>query len=188
MKRRCFALVLLLGSLATIVALVAQAWLTSDTATDRAYAALGGEPISAGQLQETLDDVLPVYLLILHSALSRGDETATYNILSSVTHGAALDTAFAARTGTLAMTGLPHGNGKIHEIDLLSADVIRQGDELSVLAVWQVIGLVSQTEHTHVRGGTFGAAVTLAPAEGMWKITRFVPGAPGQNLADLRGG
>ena len=38
---------------------------------------------------------------------------------------------------------------------------------------WAVLGQIGHAEHTHMRGNAYGAELTIAPADGVWRLTDF---------------
>lgn len=112
----------------------------------------------------------PALLLEVHGALG---QDAIREALAAVSDANALNTLDEARSGPLASGGLEDPGHILHEINLISSTVQRDGPALAIAAAWQVVGTVERTEHMHVRGNTYSADLTVAPVDGAWKITEF---------------
>ena len=186
MKRLNQLKVFLLIALLAGTALLARVPNASQPASDAAYATLGFPPMSATQIAGAIDETLAVYLLVLHAAFDQPDADAVRETLASIAHDPAIDQILETHSGSGVSANLQQSAGNLHDVDVLSTKITQQGDALSVLAIWQVVGVVSGTQHTHVRGNTYDASLTLAPEAGTWKITRFALGKPGQNLDGLK--
>ncbi|MEO0703312.1 MAG: hypothetical protein AAFY80_14325 [Pseudomonadota bacterium] len=117
--------------------------------------------------------VTPALLLEVYDAFGRTQEDQIYDTLAAVTHGEALEYLYLERVGAMAGGGLEEADQTIHEINLLTSSVQRDGAQLAIDAVWQVIGTVGHAEHLHVRGNTYSADLIVAPVDGAWKITDF---------------
>ena len=117
--------------------------------------------------------VTPALLLEVYEAFGRTQEDEIYDTLAAVTHGEALEYLYLERVGAMAGGGLEEADQTIHEINLLTSSVQRDGAQLAVDAVWQVIGSVGHAEHLHVRGNTYCADLTVAPVDGACKISDF---------------
>lgn len=142
----------------------------SETAT---FTAPDLDPMTIETARAEFWRLTPALLLVVYDAFGQTQEDAIYDTLASVTHGDALEYLYLERVGAMAGGGLEEADQKIHEIKLLSANVIRQAASLQIDASWQVIGTVGHAEHMHVRGNTYSAELTVSPVDTAWRITDF---------------
>lgn len=158
-----------------IIAASAMLFLPDRTqnAGTEAYTAPGLDPLTISEAQADFWRLTPALLLVIYEAFSETQEDTIYDTLASVTHGDALEYLYLERVGAMAGGGLDETDQTIHEIKLLTTEVMRQNTELVIDASWQVIGTVGHSEHLHVRGNTYSADFTVSPVEGAWRITDF---------------
>jgi len=138
-----------------------------------AYTAPGLAPMPPEQAREDIADLLPALLLVVYDAFGRIEEQEIYDTLALAADGPALEALYLERAGAMVGGGMTEANQIIHEIRLVRAASRRAGDVLTVDATWEVIGTVGHDEHVHIRGNTYRADLTIAPAGGAWKITGF---------------
>jgi len=166
-----------IGLVAALVILVSLSiWVAGDfgsSSQQRAYSAPGLEPISAEAARDELFTLLPALLLVVYDAFGQTEEAEIYDTLAVATTGDALDALYLERAGAMVGGGLTETDQTIHEMRLLAVTSQQFGDTFEVAATWEVIGTVGHSEHLHIRGNTYQADLTLAPAEGAWKITDF---------------
>ncbi len=146
---------------------------TPRTAQTTAFSVPGQRSMTADAAQQAFFQLTPALLLVIYEAFGKTQEDDIYDTLAIVTDGAALEYLYLERIGAMAGGGLDEADQTIHEINLVNADVARDGQRLVVGASWQVIGTVGHAEHLHVRGNTYRADFTIAPVEGAWRITEF---------------
>ncbi|MEL6799975.1 MAG: hypothetical protein AAFO80_08845 [Pseudomonadota bacterium] len=159
---------------AFIAAIVFFAPGSRNTASQNAAFAVPGLPDMTVQAAHgAFHRVTPALLLEVYEAFGRTQEDEIYDTLAAVTHGEALEYLYLERVGAMAGGGLEEADQTIHEINLLTSSVAREGAQLAIDAVWQVIGTVGHAEHLHVRGNTYSADLIVAPVDGAWKITDF---------------
>ena len=159
------------GCIAAVVLL--SAGNRSSVSQSAAYAIPGLPSMTVQAAHGAFHRLTPALLLVVYDAFGRTQEDEIYDTLAAVTDGDALEYLYLERVGAMAGGGLDEGDQTIHEINLLSSAVQRDGAVLTIDAVWQVIGTVGHAEHLHVRGNTYSADLTVAPVDGAWKITEF---------------
>ncbi|WP_349369110.1 hypothetical protein [Salinarimonas sp.] len=115
----------------------------------------------------------PALLGGVYEAFGETEEGAIYERLSTVAHGAALEALYLERAGAMAGGGLAASQQEVHLVRMIAVETRRDGDRLIMDAVFDVIGSVGHDDHIHVRGNRYGAALTVAPAGGAWKIAAF---------------
>ena len=138
-----------------------------------AYTAPGLEPMGPEAARDEIFTLLPALLLVVYDAFGRTEEGEIYDTLAAVAVGEALETLYLERAGAMVGGGLTESDQTIHEMQLITASSRRFGEAFHLDAQWEVIGTVGHSEHLHVRGNTYSANLTIAPAEGAWKITDF---------------
>ena len=161
-------------SVAALSALVGYGvWSGRANIGGTAYAAPGLSPMTADAAALEFHRLAPALLLQVYTAFGRSDEAEIYDTLATVADGAALETLYLQRVGAMAGGGLDQSDQTIHEMNMTGLELRRRGETLLMDAEWEVIGVVGHNEHQHVRGNTYRADLTIAPADGAWKITGF---------------
>lgn len=138
-----------------------------------AYEAPGLEPMGPEAARDQLFSLLPALLLVVYDAFGRTDEAEIYDTLAVAAAGDALEDLYLERAGAMVGGGLTENDQAIHEMRLVNVSSQQSGETFQLDAAWEVIGTVGHSEHLHVRGNTYRANLTVAPAQGAWRITDF---------------
>lgn len=157
---------------AALIGLVFVSNGSTPAGSDR-FSVPGLEPMSVAEAQADFWRLTPALLLVVYDAFGETEEDTIYSTLASVTHGEALEYLYLERVGAMAGGGLEEADQTIHEIKLLTTDVMQNNGTLAIDASWQVIGTVGHAEHLHVRGNTYSADLSVEPVDGAWRIVDF---------------
>lgn len=139
-----------------------------------AHGAPGLSPMTVAQAEASADTLLQGLLLAVYAAFGLKGEAVVYDRLAIVADGAALEALYLERAGAMVGGGLTTSEQTIHEVRMTEVVAERAGDGVEMDATWDVIGSVGHDDHSHLRGNRYRAKLTVAPADGAWKITDFV--------------
>lgn len=128
-------------------------------------------PVDADGLRGEGYSVTVAVLGTIYEAFAQTDEAAIYDGLARVAAGDALEALYLERAGALATGGLP--DQVVHELSLTDGTWRMTEGEMAADIRWAVLGQVGHSEHTHMRGNAYGAELTIAPADGAWRLTGF---------------
>ena len=151
--------------------LVAFAVLRAGTPPDPLPAPGVVVPVDAVGLRDEGYAVTMTVLKAVYEAFAQIEEAEIYDGLTEVAAGEALETLYLERASALASGGLP--DQVVHELELTEGTWRVEEEAVHAKVRWSVLGEVGHAEHTHVRGNAYGATLTLAPADGAWRLTRF---------------
>ncbi|MFO6463484.1 hypothetical protein ACK8OR_03745 [Jannaschia sp. KMU-145] len=160
-------------ALAACLALAAglAAW-TGRSAASAPLPAPGlGAPVTAEGLRGNGYYVTVAVLEAVYAAFAQTDEAAIYDGLAEVAAAEALEALYLERAGALATGGLP--DQVVHELSLTDGTWRIADGAMTADVRWAVLGEVGHSEHTHMRGNAYGAELTIAPADGAWRLTEF---------------
>lgn len=123
-----------------------------------------------------LESVLIELLTRIYGAFGETDEFAIYDGLATAVDSDLLTELYLQRRA--AQAGQPEdpegGVAKIVDLALDQHEVTaRAGPDYRIAATWTVTGVIGHEDHRHERVNTYAAELTLGPAEGEWRITRF---------------
>ena len=112
----------------------------------------------------------------IYAAFGETDEFAIYDGLATAVDSDLLTELYLQRRA--AQAGQPEDpeGGVAQIVDLVLDDhevTARSGPDYRVAATWTVTGVIGHEDHRHERVNTYAAALTLGPAAGEWRITRF---------------
>jgi hypothetical protein len=159
---------------ALAVALLASGaalWLLRPTEAPALPAPGLAAPVDAEGLRGEGYGVTIAILNGVYAAFAETDEAAIYDGLATVAAGDALEDLYLERAGALATGGLP--DQLVHELTLTGGTWRMADGAMSADIRWAVMGEVGHSEHTHMRGNAYAAELTIAPAEGAWRLTGF---------------
>lgn len=128
-------------------------------------------PVDAAGLQSQGFPVTVAVLSAVYEAFALTDEAAIYDGLATVAAGDALESLYLERAGALATGGLP--DQVVHELSLTEGAWRLADNRMTADIRWAVLGEVGHAEHTHMRGNAYGAELTIAPADGAWRLVEF---------------
>jgi hypothetical protein len=128
-------------------------------------------PVDAEGLRGNGYYVTTAVLETIYAAFAETEEAAIYDGLAEVAAEEALEVLYLERAGALATGGLP--DQVVHELELTDGTWRVADGEMAADIRWAVLGQVGHAEHTHMRGNAYGAELTIAPADGAWRLTRF---------------
>ena len=123
-----------------------------------------------------LESVLVELLTRIYAAFGENDEFAIYDGLATAVASDLLTDLYLQRRA--AQAGQPEDpeGGVARIVDLTLDDyavTARTGPDYQIDATWTVTGVIGHEDHRHERVNTYAAALTLGPADGEWRITRF---------------
>ncbi|MEM9431450.1 MAG: hypothetical protein AAGA32_18425 [Pseudomonadota bacterium] len=135
----------------------------------------GGGQAGAGTLTDAeARDVLRARLADVYGAFGQTEEFAIYDgIARAVTPSLTTDLYLQRRQAQMVEEtwGAPT---EILAFDLTAASMVGQdASRIHMAAEWQVTGQVGHGDHTHERTNAYAARVTLARAEGEWRLSAF---------------
>ncbi|GIT93201.1 hypothetical protein JANAI62_36550 [Jannaschia pagri] len=146
-------------------------WLTRPAAPQALPAPGLAAPVDADGLRGQGYGVTIAILGTVYEAFAQTEETAIYDGLATVAAGEALESLYLERAGALATGGLP--DQVVHELTLTDGTWRTADGAMTATIRWAVLGEVGHAEHTHMRGNAYGAELTIAPADGAWRLTDF---------------
>lgn len=122
-------------------------------------------------------DLRPVLVELLrqiYSAFGEEEEFAIYDGLAGAVDSDLLTDLYLQRRAAQEQEFSSGGSTEITSVELTDMTPLESdGPDYVIDARWNVVGLVTHTEHQHERFNTYSAVVTLGPADGIWKLTRF---------------
>ena len=143
---------------------------------DEPFFVVGFEPMTANDVSERFFEVAPEMLTAVYRAFNETDEEAIYDSLAVVAGGEALEALYLERVGAMVgggLDGTEAADQEIHNMQMLRIDSERSGQSFTWDARWRVVGTVGHATHMHVRGNVYAAVLTVAPTDGVWRITEF---------------
>ncbi|PWJ17542.1 hypothetical protein [Jannaschia seohaensis] len=161
----------ILLSVALLAALGAGVWLLRPAPPQVLPAPGLDGPVDAAGLRGEGYGVTLAVLAAVYAAFAETEERAIYDGLAQVAAGDALEDLYLERAGALATGGLP--DQVVHELSLTDGTWRMEGEVMTADVRWAVLGEVGHAEHTHIRGNAYAAELTIAPAEGAWRLTGF---------------
>lgn len=144
--------------------------------TLRSYSAADLGTYTADEVSRQSFQIAPEMLAIVYRAFGETDEAAIYDNLAKVAAGDALEALYLERLGAMVGGGLDtsdQSDQQIHSMELIRLSSLRDGTTLQWDAKWRVVGTVGHATHLHVRGNTYAATLTVAPVDGVWRMTAF---------------
>ena len=128
------------------------------------------QPDAAG---ERIGELAAWALDRVYRAFEEEDEARIHDILAQATAGPALEELYLQRRAAILQSGLEKAGQEVHELEILSATVERDDNQLIAQVKWRVLGLVGHAEHKHLRGNAYSADMILDRVGGGWKIVAF---------------
>ncbi|MEM7566043.1 MAG: hypothetical protein AAF321_02315 [Pseudomonadota bacterium] len=160
-----------LGLVLVLLAGGAFLWQRGAAATGPMPAPGIAAPVDAVGLQAEQYRVTMAVLGTIYEAFAQVEEAAIYDGLADVAAGEALEALYLERAGALASGGLP--DQVVHELELTGGTWRTEDAVMRADIRWAVLAEVGHAEHTHMRGNAYGAELTIAPANGAWRLTEF---------------
>lgn len=158
-----------LAGLIGVVVWTAQPWNRETLALRPDTGARAGALDDAGAAA-----VLGTLLTRVYTAFGETEEGAIYDGLATAVSDDLLPDLYLQRRAIQIREAEEPGKTEIVDLQLDVADVLsRTGQQIVVATEWTVIGLVGHADHRHERINGYAATLTLGPADGAWRLTRF---------------
>ena len=157
----------------TVFALVIAAYFLRHTAVHI-------HALSPGRVADALPDdrVLPLFTALqrnIYTAFDAPTEDEIYDRLAdSIAPGPLLDRVYTEVYQSLLLEEAEGTRATVEDLTQDQVPVIvrpEDGTTIDIDAKWSVLGIVAHEAHVHRRKNQYHADYTLAPVEGLWKIT-----------------
>ena len=137
-------------------------------------------PLSPGRVADALPDdrVLPLFTALqrnIYTAFDAPTESEIYDRLAdSIAPGPLLDRVYTEVYQSLLIEEAEGTKATVEDLTQDEVPIIIRPDEgttIDIDAQWSVLGIVAHEAHVHRRKNQYHATYTLAPVQGLWKIT-----------------
>jgi hypothetical protein len=119
-------------------------------------------------------ELLSNLLKNVYRAFDFREEDDVYDRLATSVHGDLLTDIYLQNRKSMVVTQAGGAQGKVKEIDILDVSVKQMDDRPLALVFhskWTAMGSVGHWGHIHTRKNQYEANITVAPVDGVWKIT-----------------
>jgi len=164
------------GGLAVVLAGLAGIYLVNrqDDITAAAPFVTPEKAITLTDATLPADEALPGVLTQVYRAFSLKDEAAIYDALAGAVAGDLITDLYLQRRAAQVADHAEDGEATILGVEVyeITPRADQQGAQTFAVA-WRVIGRLRHIAHIHERINLYSADLTLAPVDGVWKLTGF---------------
>ena len=123
--------------------------------------------------EEKAKRILQGLMLNTYRAFLMETDEFVYEVLSRGVEGDALNTIYLENRSQLSFDDPESAASLVDRLDVKSVESMERNRDgsISIRAAWDVYGTVFHWEHEHFRCNAFTAEITIAPANGYWKIS-----------------
>ena len=110
----------------------------------------------------------------IYRAFDFREEEDVYDKLAVSVTGDLLTDIYLQSRKSLQIEQAGGAQAKVEEVEVLEASAKESGKQkgaIDIRAKWSAAGTVGHWGHIHIRMNVYEAIVTIAPVDGMWKIS-----------------
>lgn len=127
---------------------------------------------SARMTDEVATEVVGALLHNVYRAFDYRDEGRIYDLLAQSAEGELLTQIYLETRKGLELASQGGARARVNELEILELDAEpASGGAFEAAATWSVGGSVGHWGHLHQRRNRYRATLTVAPIDGVWKLT-----------------
>lgn len=158
----------------TYIAMVVVCVIGAVVAYPSAKISIGGNAVAHQITEEDAAELIHSLMKNVYRAFDFREEEDVYNKLAVSVTGDLLTDIYLQSRKSLQIEQAGGAQAKVEEVEVLEAaaqESGRQKGAIDIRAKWSAAGTVGHWGHIHIRMNVYEAIVTIAPVDGMWKIS-----------------